>query len=231
MKYPSDYLKLRVLAAIDRADGKTIRDRIRNVSELTFEDEEGNRHRFTWRTIETWRLRYQKHGITAISRNPRCDTGLPRKVTPEEVQEAIEQARPFFRGNDFKLSELYRCCIERGFLRRDQIAPNTFRRVIKNYDLITPDKDTTNKKRLAFAKRFANDAARQRGDGIALSLRRVSETGCPLGGFVNSAGRQTRFLARISAEAMPRCRPSSSPLLMMPRGCAATASSLRRKTL
>ena len=148
---------MRVLAAIDKADGKTITERIRHVSELSFEDEEGNRRRFTFRTIETWRLRYKKHGFTAISRDPRSDKGKTRKVSPEQVQEAVEQARPFFRSNDFKLSELYRTCIERGFLRRDQIAANTFRRIIKQYDIMTPDKDTKSKKRLAFAKQYANE--------------------------------------------------------------------------
>ncbi len=39
MKNPSDYLKMRVLGAIDMAEGKTQRDRIRAVSEMTFADE------------------------------------------------------------------------------------------------------------------------------------------------------------------------------------------------
>ena len=52
MKNPSEYLKMRVLAAIDMAEGKTITARIRAVSEMTFEDEEGQRHRFTFRTID-----------------------------------------------------------------------------------------------------------------------------------------------------------------------------------
>ena len=66
MKNPTEYVKMRVLAAIDMAEGTTITERIRAVSELTFEDERGQRHRFTFRTIETWRLRYKKHGFTAI---------------------------------------------------------------------------------------------------------------------------------------------------------------------
>lgn len=52
MKNPSEYLKMRVLAAIDMAEGKTITARIRAVSEMTFEDEQGQRHRFTFRTID-----------------------------------------------------------------------------------------------------------------------------------------------------------------------------------
>jgi len=157
MKPPSEYVKMKVLAAIDMAEGKTIRDRIRNVSQLSFEDEEGRAFRFTWRTIETWRLRYRKHGITAVESRPRSDKGKTRKIHPEEILEAIEQAKPFFRGDDFRLSELYRLCIEKGLLRRDQIAPNTFRRLVKQYELIKPRSEVRSKKRLAFSKRYANE--------------------------------------------------------------------------
>lgn len=149
---------MRVLAAIDMAEGKTITERIRQVSALTFENEEGQRHRFTFRTIETWRLRYKKHGFTAICPSERSDKGKTRKVSPEQLLEAIEQVKPFFRGNDFNLAELYRCCIEKGLLRRDQVAPNTFRRLVKKLELLKPDKDVTHKLRLAFAKRHANEA-------------------------------------------------------------------------
>jgi len=158
MKNPTEYVKMRVLAAIDMAEGKTITERIRQVSELTFEDEEGQRHRFTFRTIETWRLRYKKHGFTAICPTERSDKGKTRKVSPEQLLEAIEQVKPFFRGNDFNLAELYRRCIEKGLLRREDIAPNTFRRLVKQLELLKPDKEATNKLRLAFAKAHANEA-------------------------------------------------------------------------
>ena len=158
MKNPSEYLKMRVLAAIDMAEGKTITARIRAVSELTFEDEEGQRHRFTFRTIETWRLRYKKHGFTAICPRERSDKGKTRKISPEQLLEAIEQVKPFFRGNAFNLTEMYRRCIEKGLLRREQIAPNTFRRLIKQFELLTAELEVTNKKRLAFAKAHANEA-------------------------------------------------------------------------
>ena len=158
MKNPSEYVKMRVLAAIEMAEGKTITERIRRVSELTFEDEEGQRHRFTFRTIETWRLRYKKHGFTAVCPKERSDKGKTRKISPERLLEAIEQARPFFRGGDFNLAELYRTCIEKGLLRREQIAPNTFRRLVKQLELLKADKDVTNKRRLAFAKAHANEA-------------------------------------------------------------------------
>jgi transposase InsO family protein len=158
MKNPTEYVKMRVLAAIDMAEGKTITERIRAVSELTFEDEEGQSHRFTFRTIETWRLRYKKHGFTAICPKERSDKGKTRKVSPEQLLEAIEQVKPFFRGQRFNLAELYRRCIEKGLLRREQVAPNTFRRLVNQLELLKPDKDATNKLRLAFAKRHANEA-------------------------------------------------------------------------
>ena len=82
MRNPTEYVKMRVLAAIDMAEGKTITERIRQVSALSFEDEEGKRHRFTFRTIETWRLRYKKHGFTAVCPKERSDKGKTRKVSP-----------------------------------------------------------------------------------------------------------------------------------------------------
>ncbi|MCC5790773.1 MAG: hypothetical protein JJT75_14170 [Opitutales bacterium] len=57
MRNPTEYVKMRVLAAIDMAEGNTIRDRIRQVSTMTFHDEEGQPHRFTWRTIDIARQR------------------------------------------------------------------------------------------------------------------------------------------------------------------------------
>lgn len=155
MKKISQYLKMRVLGAVEVAEGRTIRQRIRKVSELTFTDEEGQRHRFTWRTIETWRCRYNKHGHAVLGNRVRSDKGKIRKSSPEEVLEAIEQAKPFMRP-EFKLSELYRVCIEKGLLRRDLIAPNTFRRVVKAHEMLKPDSEVTGKKRLAFAKAHAN---------------------------------------------------------------------------
>ena len=41
MRNPTIYLKMRVLGAIDMAESKTIRDRIKAVSQMTFTDEEG----------------------------------------------------------------------------------------------------------------------------------------------------------------------------------------------
>ena len=73
MHNPTEYLKLRVLGAIDAAPGDTIRERIHAVSQMTFVDEDGLPRSFTWRTIETWRCRYHKHGLTALHSQPRSD--------------------------------------------------------------------------------------------------------------------------------------------------------------
>ena len=97
MKRPSPYLRLRVLGAIEYAEGKTIQQRIKSVSEQTFIDEEGKPHKFTWRTISTWLYRYKSKGITGIEKHTRSDKGMPRKCTPEELLEAINQALPHFR--------------------------------------------------------------------------------------------------------------------------------------
>lgn len=156
MKKISAYLKHRVLGAIDCVLGRSIRERIRAVSQMIFEDEEGHPHRFTWRTIETWRSRYRKYGSTAVEPKARSDKGQPRKTSPEEVAEALEKILPRFRGKSYNLSLLYRSCIEEGLLRRDLIAPNTFRRRIRQYELLKPLEKTDQKKRLAFAKQFAN---------------------------------------------------------------------------
>jgi len=157
MRRPSHYVKMKVLGAIDLTEGQTTRERIRRVSQMTFEDEEGRPWRFTWRTIETWRVRFRKHGITGMLPRPRSDKGKPRKVHLEAVAEAVEQVLPLFRGKAVRKAHVYRACIERGLLRRTQIAPNTFSRLVDELDLLRPQAETNNKKRLAFSKPYAND--------------------------------------------------------------------------
>lgn len=156
MQHVTEYVKLRVLAAIDLAEGRSIRDRIRAVAARPFFDEYGRQHRFTWRTIETWRTRYNKHGLTVVTPKPRRDKGRTRKIEPEAVQEAVDQARAYLRPG-FRLSQLYRVCIERGLLHRRQIAPNTFRRIVRRFEMLKRDAETQNKHRLAFSKRYANE--------------------------------------------------------------------------
>lgn len=156
MKNPSAYLRMRVIGAVDTAPGQSIRDRIRHVAQMTFMDEEGHPRIFTWRTISTWLYRYKVGGVTLMESKPRSDKGTRRKVVPEKVLEAIEQALPFFRGKSPRLSHLYRICIEQGLLRREEIASNTFRRIVAQYEMLKPDSQVSNKHRLAFSKEYAN---------------------------------------------------------------------------
>ncbi len=156
MKRVSPYLKMRVLGAIEFAPGDSIVERIRHVSTIVFTDDDDKRFQFTWRTIQTWYSRYKKDGTTTMHPRARADKGLPRKVQPETLAEAIDQVRPSFRGNPKNTTAVYRACIEKGLLARDQVAPNTFRRLVKQYELLKPDSESHNKRRLAFAKAHAN---------------------------------------------------------------------------
>ena len=155
MKLPSVYLKMRVLGAVDTALGRTRHERIRNVAAMTFLDEEGNSRRFTWRTIQTWFYRYKNHGITSMTNQPRKDKGQVRKVTPEELLEALTAAKPHFHNRRTNKRALYRFCVEKGLLQPGRIAQTTFYRLVREYDLLAPE-DKDNKKRLAFSMKYAN---------------------------------------------------------------------------
>jgi len=155
MKNLSPYLKMRVLGAIEFAQGKTLEQRIRGVAEMTFVDEEGHPRQFTWRTISTWYYRYKNHGVTGVQNQTRKDKGTTRKVSPEQLLEAIQQVLPLFRNKKFNKSSIYRTCIEKGILRAEEIAPTTFYRFIREYELLKSD-DFKNKRRLAFAMQYAN---------------------------------------------------------------------------
>lgn len=159
MKRVSPYLKMRVLGAIEFAPGNSIAARIKHVATTRFLDEDGNHRQFTWRTIQTWYSRYKKNGITSMNPKPRGDKGTFRKVEPEKLQEAIEQVLPAFRNDRRRLTiaAIYRECIERNLLRRDEVAPNTFRRIVVRYELLTPETKSSDKRRLAFAKAHANE--------------------------------------------------------------------------
>ena len=161
MKRPSIYVKMKVLGALDGAPGRTRDERVRNVAAMTFLDEEGNPYQFTWRTIQTWYYRYKNHGVTSMDTSPRADKGKPRKATPEEVLEAINQALPHFhqkyKGTTAKPTKtaIYRFCIEKGWLRGEQIARNTFSRMVEQFDMLKDD-PSDNKRRLAFSMQYAN---------------------------------------------------------------------------
>lgn len=164
MKRPSPYLKMQVLGAIEVAQGHSHQARIQSVAAMTFADEQGDRHQFTWRTISAWYYRYKNHGITGMNTTPRADKGKPRKVTPEEVLEAINAALPHFHqaknGRQGKnglptKTAIYRFCIEKGLLHPGQIARNTFSRFIKEYELLKDSPDENNKRRQAFSMQYA----------------------------------------------------------------------------
>ena len=155
MKNPTPYLKMRVLGAIDMAEGNSIQARIKAVSQMTFTDEDGYSRQFTWRTIQTWYSRYQKHGITVMENKTRSDKGKIRKVSLETVQTAIDTILPKVHGVP-KRAVLYRLCIEQGLLARSEVAPNTFTRIVKRHEMLKPQADSENKHRLAFAKAHAN---------------------------------------------------------------------------
>jgi putative transposase len=156
MKRISNYLKMRVLGALEYAPGDTDKARYQAVAQMVFIDEEGAPRQFTWRTIQAWWYHYRRHGITEAP--ARADKGATRKVTPEELHEAIQTILPSFHGKRYNIAEVYRACIERGLLRREQIAPNTFRRHVDSLGLLEPgDGQPQHKLRLAFAKAHAND--------------------------------------------------------------------------
>jgi len=148
------YLKMRVLGAVDTAPGRTKEERIKHVAGMTFVDENGIPRRFTWRSIQTWLWCYTKLGFMSLQNKARSDKGKLRKVSAEEILEAIEQVLPSFRDKRPRKSHIYRVCIERGLLRREQVAPNTFSRLVRELDLLKPDSDA--KRRQAFSKQFAN---------------------------------------------------------------------------
>jgi hypothetical protein len=169
MKRPSVYLKMKVLGAIEVAPGKTRHERTHQVAAMTFIDEQGDSHQFTWRTIQTWYYRYKNHGVTGMDASPRADKGQPRKVTPEEVLEAINTALPNFHagkpGNKKTptKSAVYRYCIENGLLHASQIALTTFCRFVREYELLKDDPGE-NKRRLAFSMQHANQLWQAEGE-------------------------------------------------------------------
>lgn len=154
MKNPSSYLKMRVLGAIESAPGRTQKERVHNVASMIFIDEYGEKRQFTWRTIYTWFYRYKNHGITGINPATRKDKGSTRKITPEELLEAINQVKAHFRGGRYNKMALYRKAIELEILRRDQIAQTTFYRFIREYELLKDESVAPH--RLAFAMQYAN---------------------------------------------------------------------------
>jgi putative transposase len=162
MKNPSIYLKMKVLGAIDIAPGKTRDQRVRNVAAMIFHDEEGKPYQFTWRTIQTWHYNYKNHGLTGMHGGTRADKGKTRKITPEEVLEAINTALPHFhnkangRYEKPNKTAIYRFCIEKGLLHANRIARTTFCRMVSHYEMLKENPSSENKRRLAFSMQYAN---------------------------------------------------------------------------
>jgi transposase InsO family protein len=157
MKRVSVYLKLRVIGAIDSMPGNTIISRIKEVSKLTFHDEDGVPHVFTWRTIQTWLSIYKQGGVEMLKNRPRRDKGKHRKVSPEQLLEAIEAVRGQFRDGRYNKMMIYRRIIERGLLSKNECSQTSFFRLVRTYDLLKPATETGNKRRLAFSKEYANE--------------------------------------------------------------------------
>ncbi|MEI6377898.1 MAG: hypothetical protein WCO97_11955, partial [bacterium] len=155
MKRVSNYLKMRVLGALEYAEGDTKLARYKAVSHMTFTDENGRTHRFRPKTIEFWWYYYQRNGVT--NHPGRSDKGTTRKVAPEDLLEAIEQVMPSFHGKKHNITEIYRTCIQRGLLQGSLISIGTFRKTVNKFKLLKPVDHTSPKARLAFAKAHAND--------------------------------------------------------------------------
>lgn len=154
MKNPSPYLKMRVIGAIEFATGSTIQERCQDVAQTSFLDEEGHPHAFTWKTIRTWYSRYRTWGITSMRNRPRSDKGKTRKVSAEQLLEALDQVRGLFREAHPKKLHLYRAAVERGLLRPETVSKTSFYRLVNGLELLKPDSE--HKRRLAFSKQYAN---------------------------------------------------------------------------
>ncbi|MEM7421697.1 MAG: DDE-type integrase/transposase/recombinase [Pseudomonadota bacterium] len=158
-KNPPLEIRLSVLAAVDYAPGSTIRERIKIVSRQHFIDQHtGQRYQFTWRTISTWLYRYKKNGVATLEKKTRSDKQTQRKVQMPELAEAINEVLPFLSQNKvgkIPKSTLYRYLLEKNYFSRQQIAPTTFYRMVRDNDLLSIE--TTEKLRVAFAMQHANE--------------------------------------------------------------------------
>lgn len=191
-KVPSLMVRLQVLAAIDYAEGNTLRERCRTVSQQRFIDPEtGQPHQFTWRTISTWFYRYKKNGVTTLDKKTRSDKHRQRKVQIAELAEAINEVLPSLTLNKvgkIPKTTLYRCLLERNYFTRQQIAPNTFRRFVREHDLL--NREATQKLRTAFAMQYTNElwqADTMHGPGIQQSNGQWKKTF--LIAFIDDASR------------------------------------------
>jgi putative transposase len=158
-KPPSLELRLSVLSAIDYAPGNSIRARIKEVSKRTFTDEQtGLSYQFTWRTIETWRTRFKKKGITTLDNKTRSDKNTYRKIKINELAEAIDEVLPQLRFNKSGIIPkiaLYRKLMQHNYFARSQLSQTAFYRMVRENNLL--DVEQTKKLRQSFAMQFANE--------------------------------------------------------------------------
>ena len=158
-KKPPLEIRLSVLAAVDYAPGNTIRERIKSVSQQHFIDQRsGMSYQFTWRTISTWLYRYKSNGLTILENKTRSDKQTQRKIQVAELAEAINEVLPYLSQNKvgkIPKSSLYRYLLEKNYFTRQQIAPTTFYRLIRENDLL--NNETSEKLRVAFAMQHANE--------------------------------------------------------------------------
>jgi len=158
-KKPPLALRLQILAAIDYAQGHTIRARIRAVSQRTFTDQHtGIDYQFTWRTISTWFYRYKKNGVTTLENKTRADKNQYRKIQPDELSEAIREVLPSLSknkvGNIPKMA-IYRQLLKHNLVQRSELSQTSFYRMIRENNLL--DVEQTQKLRHAFAMQYANE--------------------------------------------------------------------------
>lgn len=156
---PSLELRLRLLSAVDYAPGNSIRQRIKHVATQTFTDtSNGKTYQFTWKTISTWLYRYKSNGITTLESKTRSDKNAYRKVTLNQLAEALHEVFPSLSQNKVGVlpkSVVYRQLLQRGLFSRSQLAPTTFYRMVREHGLF--DDKTIQKQRLSFAMQHVNE--------------------------------------------------------------------------
>lgn len=156
---PSIELRLSILSAVEYAQGRSIRERIKNTAKRIFiEHNTQQQYQFTWRTISTWLYRYKTNGVISMDNKTRSDKNTFRKIQPNELAEAIKEVLPTLRRNKtnkFVKSTLYRQLLSKNLITRKQLAPTTFYRMIREHNLL--DQETTKKLRLSFCMQYANE--------------------------------------------------------------------------
>jgi transposase InsO family protein len=156
---PTFECRLKVLSAIDFAQGDCLQHRFKEVANRTFIDPiTGEQHQFTSRTIQTWYYRFKKYGMTTLDNKTRSDNRTYRKVQLNELAEAINDILPTLKPNkqgNIPKRTLYRLLLKRQYFLRSQLSQTQFYRMLNENDLLKPEH--TNKLRQSFAMPFANN--------------------------------------------------------------------------